>query len=396
MSESNILNATELRTGISINSTSYVGRVTLNPLEITIRPKITGAPLLRLMRYTYGLRNLQLMSYAGYGAETDTFQDLLINQLVAEAAELIHRGLHRKYVAVNRELVSPRGRIDLQKVAKGGWMLRAALPCFYYPRLHNHVFNQVLLEGLYLGAHMTNIVCLRTELRRIAKVLEGNVSHIRLSGDTMKELRRQTNRLVSAYMPAVTIIELLLQSEGVSLGESDEKVKLKGFLFDMNRFFQVLMARFLKENLNGYVIQEEYKLRGMLAYLPGYNPKNKRSPEPRPDYVILRDSRIVLMLDAKYRDMAEKPLPNDMLYQLAIYALSQGFGGVAVILYPTINQKAEEERIEIRDAIRGRGRAQVILRPVNLTHLDSLLSSPDSMRLKRERENYAKGLAFGS
>ena len=82
-----------------------------------------------------------------------------------------------------------------------------------------------------------------------------------------------------------------------------------------------------------------------------------------------------------------------MLYQLAIYTLSQDFGRVAVILYPTINQKAEEERIKIRNTIRGRGCAQVILRHVNLAYLDSLLSSPDSMRIKRE--NYAMQLAFG-
>lgn len=103
-----------------------------------------------------------------------------------------------------------------------------------------------------------------------------------------------------------------------------------------------------------------------------------------------------MLLDAKYRDLAERPLPSEMLYQLAIYALSQDFGGVAVILYPATNDHISEERIQITDPVRGGGRAQVILRPVILAHLDNLISSPDTTVVRRERSKYAMWLAFGT
>src|SRR4051794_2525934 len=61
-----MLEITELREGLSIASTSYVGRITLGDLQITIHPKIRGAPLVNLLRYAYGLRDLHIDTLATF------------------------------------------------------------------------------------------------------------------------------------------------------------------------------------------------------------------------------------------------------------------------------------------------------------------------------------------
>ena len=76
----------------------------------------------------------------------------------------------------------------------------------------------------------------------------------------------------------------------------------------------------------------------------------------RPDYVVSRDGTVVAMLDAKYRDIWEKGLPREMLYQLAICALSQRAGGKATILYPPSRRAARPEVIDIRDVLYGERR----------------------------------------
>src|SRR5215469_7935662 len=135
LSDSERLKVLELRRGISLEASSYVGRIALGELQITIKPKIKMLPLLHLLQYTYGLRQLDLLPVAGFETESLTFQDLLIHQLLAEVSELLLRGLHRRYVRREELLSSPRGRIALYKIANQGGIVQAALPCIHHLRL---------------------------------------------------------------------------------------------------------------------------------------------------------------------------------------------------------------------------------------------------------------------
>lgn len=395
LSQAGQLEVLEMAQGLRLQASSYVGRVRIGPVEITIRPKLPGDHLLLLFRYAYGLRNLEMISASAYDTDSSrAFQELLILQLVGEAEELLARGLHRDYRRVHEHLTSPKGQIDFGAFVGAGGLVQTTLPCVHHLRLQDSPLNQMLLAGLALGARLTRDIALRVRIRRAMQQLSDTVVVVGLTWAAMQEALRSLDRRSSTYRPALTLIQLLMEGAGIDL-QTSSGVQLSGFLFDMNRFFQALISRFLQENLASVTIQDEYRLHGMMAYEAGYNPRRREPPSPRPDFVLLQGKRIAAILDAKYRDLWERTLPREMLYQLSIYALSQTEAMAAAILYPTTDSSATEARIAIREPVSRHTRGQVVLRPVDLNELVRLVNQPQSAQTRREATAFATYLAYG-
>jgi len=386
----------ELARGLELRASSFVGRFFLGDLMVTIRPKISGIPLMNLLRYAYRLRHLDLFAEVGYAASSSSFEDLLIHQLAAEASELITRGLHRDYLRTESMLTSPRGRVDFGNYLQVASRAGVALPCIHHPRSEDTSINRALHGGLELAAGMTQDHELRGRIRRLAKSFAASITPRKLDAPSFDEAWHSLDRRTTAYRPALTLINLLLNTQGAALNEDTPNLAAAGFLFDMNRFFQALLLRFLGENLAGCVVQDEKIMRGVFAYDPANNPRHCLPPKLRPDFLVLRSQRVVAVLDAKYRDLWENNLPREMLYQLALYAMGQeSLERRATIIYPTLDEASRQQVIFVNDPLRGTAKAQVVLRPLNLLKLDELLRAKD-IQAHRSRAEFAHRLAFGA
>lgn len=115
----------------------------------------------------------------------------------------------------------------------------------------------------------------------------------------------------------------------------------------------------------------------MMRYHPRFNPRNQRSPTPRPDYAVMHQGTIRALLDAKCRDLWEKQLPRDLLYQLVVYAVSQRASPKSAIRFPTTSLATEKpgSRSEIRSRPRESGR--LVYGPFTCPRCTNLLPRPD-------------------
>jgi len=390
-----MLEIRELKAGLAVTATSFVGRVQVGNLTVTVLPKLKSQTLVHLLRYAYGLSGVKLCGRTLPSLDHAAFQDILVSELLTQVQDLVSRGLHRAYVRREEDLASPRGRIAVGRLASQGGRLTASLPCSYHPRTDDCLLNRVVAAGLGVAAGLANDATLRRETLRLAKMLRASIRPIRLEEAVLHRAEQAVSRLTSAYLPALAIIRLLLDSLGVTLVGQAGAHSVPGFLFDMNRFFQALLSRFLRENLPAHSLVDEYRLRGVIEYDPDHNPKKRSNPTPRPDFVVLEGNVVAAILDAKYRDLWEKPLPREMLYQLAIYAALHEVHA-ATILYPSVDAKARPARLNLNSSFKGDTVAHVWLRPVHVDHLKELVTSSESAQNRRQRRAYAEHLAFGA
>jgi 5-methylcytosine-specific restriction enzyme subunit McrC len=141
----------------------------------------------------------------------------------------------------------------------------------------------------------------------------------------------------------------------------------------------------------------EYQLKGIFEYDSAHNPQRRRAVVPRPDFLVTAGGQVKDFLDAKYRDLWANALPPNMLYQLAIYALSKSAGAPrSTILYPTLTTSAVDQVVLFKDPVFGQKRAEVTLRPVNLVAMERLIRLRHGAVATRRRQQFAWALAFGS
>jgi 5-methylcytosine-specific restriction enzyme subunit McrC len=379
--------------GLIITSTSFVGRVDVGRLRIAIMPKLPAMPLTQLLRYTYGLRDITTIEETHAQSARLGLQDLLIAMLANEVEELLHRGPARHYVPTIDNSDSPRGRILIGHLVRNGGVREARLPCQYFDRHVNWHLNQTLRTGLKVAAHMTDDRELRRRVHKLAAGFGDVEQKTILFGNDIDRAERGLTRLTAANAPALSIIRLLHDMLGLGFEHEGELNRTPGFLFDMNRFFQHLLSRFLHENLMQHRIKDEWEIRNIFAYAEQANPRRRAVPVPRPDFALFRGDFMRGFLDAKYRDIWVKDFPADWLYQLSIYALASP-ERVSVMLYPSMSAEATDEQVEVRSPMQGlsNGSAAVIIRPVPLNRLRLLVSSEQAINLTAERRRMAEEL----
>lgn len=355
----------ELPEGFRVRTGHFVGRVTLDAFDLIVRPKLKEIPLHKLFLYAFDLAQFRTL---GQHITTENFfAEILTAELIAEVRSIQRRGPFQLYQKRQKNMPELRGQIDRHAWLRRGGVPSETLPCMFYHRCHDNVLNQTLCGGLKLGTLLSRSAEIKTACRMLADTFALSVSETPLSKRLIADAFRHLNRLNAHYEQALRIVRLLYDGIGGFAHGKDRFERIPGFLFNMNLLFEKCLERFFRENLPGktFTPQKDFQL---FSFDPQCNPKNQGKFGFMPDYTFEHEGKTII-LDAKYRDLWEKPLPTSMLYQLAVYAIAAASPHQSVILYPTLNPKAMSQKIDLTRDANGKCLCSVILKPVDLNKL---------------------------
>jgi 5-methylcytosine-specific restriction enzyme subunit McrC len=350
------LSVDELRTGLRISASSWVGVVRFSTFELHVVPKLAGRHLglVRLIDYASGIDCLE--RHPGFrdleGQEESLFD--LIALLLAEACErLVRTGLLADYLEVEETLPVLRGRLlpDRQVMKHHARIDR--LECRHDEQGANILENQALLLALTACAPLVRDPLTALRVRRMQGVLAEACSIDEFDARSAREMIFY-NRLNEHYREAHNLAWLVLDGLGISDIFAGGDHRCFAFMLDMNRLFEDFITRWLTTLVSAseYRVLPQQRDHTILWDANGGKPYGKIIP----DLLVEKRSHPgqFLAVDAKYKLYDERAISPADVYQTFLYAMA--YGGrhgplpTALLIYPSSTDAMGRARIHVRQS----------------------------------------------
>lgn len=311
-----------------LRARGVVGVIAAQGCQLEILPKIEGSSdattadkatlrhrLIHMLAVAQDIR-IDAGPLAQLGWQNDTLLELLIRLFCGKLVEAVKQGMPRRYVGVEADLPTLRGRLDTMRQFGRLAVSPHKLACRYDELSPDHALNQVMKAAVLRLARLARASDNQRVLRELAFAYAdiGEVPVKALRWDAI--VLDRTNR---RWRELVTLAKMLLgnrhQQTSAGAGEGH------ALLFEMNVLFEQYVARLLKRALagSGLRVSVQGGLRSCL-----FDGEIGRF-QTRPDILIRSGSDIVLVVDTKWKrisgriDDPKMGISQSDVYQVMAY-----------------------------------------------------------------------------
>jgi 5-methylcytosine-specific restriction enzyme subunit McrC len=348
----------ELKAGLRIRSTSWVGVVRFQNLEIRVIPKLAGdnLGLVRMLEYASGLANLwRPKATSGLDLRGRHLLDVVALLFAGAVEELTRKGLVAGYREREEPLPRVRGRIlaDQQLLRRVGQSDRVI--CRFDELEQDVDENRFVLAALRVALRQVSTPEVRSRLGRLRAVFESICDPKEL--DLGLARRLVYDRLNSHYKTAHALAWLILDGFGVDDLFTGGSTRAFAFLFDMNLLFERFVRRLVADLLPPPDHRVDYQRvhSSILWDVIGKRPYARVIPDL---VVSLGHSRAQLPIDAKYKLYDEKPLSTGDIYRSFLYAYSIG-RGQALLVYPQSPRRSDPIHLRVQGGVTAGAGAEI-------------------------------------
>ena len=348
----------ELREGLRLTATSWVGLIRFERFELRVVPKLAGENLglVQMIQFLTNLSALhRLPGMRDFPVEDRSLLDF-IALLFAEACDhILKGGLVVDYTEREEDLAAVRGRIliDRQVLRRFGQIDRVA--CRFDEQDHDTLDNRLLGATLRLCRPRVTDETVRRRLAALQTIFE-QVCSPELLDLTTARGDLFYHRLNEHYRDAHTLAWLLLDGSGVKDLLAPGDAPCFAFFIDMNRLFERFVHRLVERLLGhgSWRVRYQHADTSILWNADTGRPYARVIPD-----LLVEDpaAGTRLTIDAKYKRYDERKLASGDIYQSFLYAYAYGGPAAvrvprAVLVYPAQTGSVSATRLRVRGPAR--------------------------------------------
>ncbi|MBT1002220.1 McrC family protein [Paenarthrobacter sp. DKR-5] len=302
----------------TLSAKQHVGITCIDDLEVRVRPKVRPDRLIELLvtsldRIAWDHRDVAW-------AASDELIATIAGAFLATAERALNGGILQGYLTEEADLYAVRGRINLSRQIARNPGLPLPIAVTYDEYTTDILENQLLAGAGRLLLRLPGLTSsLQLQLRRLEyRLLE--VTPIRPSPTPPSV---QWTRLNLRYRPAVTLARIILKWGALDF-EDEGSTNAAAFIVDMNQVFEDVVGHGIRGALGSTLTVD--------LQVGDYLDAHRQVPI-RPDIVIRDGSRVIAVADVKYKQVAQKGVSSDDVFQAVAYATRHGLPECTLV-YP--------------------------------------------------------------
>lgn len=366
----------------SLRCGRWVGHIPLNDrfaLEVGTRVPVGTLERLVVMGGGGDTQTLKILdghekAFAAAEHRPDRLLDVIADRFLDAFDQVVAGGFLRTYQQRTHVGSSPSGRLmPFQTAVLSARSGRPVAMSSAFHRTADYGPNRVLrlaLEKLLArssdarqGRQKSRAARLRRALRRLEEVSRPTTTEI--SSRALAAHVRQLPMFHEAYADALGLAAIVIQDKGIAIRSTNGAAILPSILIDMSGIFENYIRRVLANGLatvSGIVVKDGNIEGKGGARRSLYDPFLGKGDNPtaKPDVVIEKDGKVILVIDAKYKP-APKGLPDrDDTDQVVVYGARYDTNRVMVL---HASRSEDQPHVELCGSV---GSHQVYSGAVNL------------------------------
>ena len=294
-----------------ITPTSWIGAISLDTLQVEIRPKLPVSRVLFLLSYA-----MNSLDWRGAGfdfSEADALLEGIVPGFVAQVRRATYLGVLQGYRTEEEALVTVRGRVRFEE------QLRKSFGRIPPVEVRYDKFTEDIEENRLLKAALARLKGLRIRADWVRRSLSAfdlllqPISLVEYYPQALPDI--EYNRLNERYRPAVELAKLILHATSFDLGHG--RVRATSFLIDMNEVFENFVVTALREALG---VSERVFVQGARAKHLTLDVAGRVNLKP--DISWWEGSKCLFVGDVKYKRIKAEGIMHPDLYQLLAYTVA--------------------------------------------------------------------------